>query len=199
MTYFNFFAVLARKVMRRRSALIAPALVFAVVLLIGSPSFADESRYRVLLARVPGADQIEAGNILAGIKILEGQLNQAEQGNSGDIWSTLCAAHIINFSLNQAELACTKAVQIDPSYYALNNRGVLRVYKGDLVGAREDFAPVRSLNVEAYLNRTKTTNDRLIAGIRLIAANNFVLANQLSAKRTAALAKRTAAVEDLFD
>ncbi len=186
------FAVLEKKVMRRSSALIAPALVFAVFLSIGNQSFADESRYRVLLERVPGADQIEAGNTLAGIKILEGQLNQAEQGNSGDIWSTLCAAYIINISLNQAELACTKAVHIDPSYYALNNRGVLRVYKGDLVGAREDFELVRPLDVEAYLNKTKTTNDRLIAGIRLIAANNFVLVNQL-------LAKRTAAIEDIID
>ncbi len=188
------FTVLERNVMRRSSPLIAPALVIAAALMIGSQSFADESRYRVLLERVPGTDQIDAGNILAGIKILEDQLNQAEQANSGDIWSTLCAAYIINISLNQAELACTKAVQIDPSYYALNNRGVLRVYNGDLVGAREDFELIRSLHVEAYLNKTKTTN------VRLIAANNSVLVNQLLAKRTSADVKTSgASIEDIID
>jgi len=180
--------------MRRSSALIAPSLIFAVVFLIGSQSFADESRYRLLLERVPGTDQIVAGNTLAGIKILEDQVNQAEQANSGDIWSTLCAAYIINISLNQAELACTKAIQIDPSYYALNNRGVLRVYNGDLVGAREDFELIRSLHVEAYLNKTKTTN------VRLIAANNSVLVNQLLAKRTSADVKTSgASIEDIID
>ncbi len=194
----SIFTVRERNVMSRSTAVIAPTLVFAAVLLIGNQSLADESRYRVLLESVPGADQIETGNILAGIKILEDQLNQAEQGNSGDIWSSLCAAYIINFSLNQAERACTKAVQIDPTYHALNNRGVLLVYKGDLIRAREDFERVRPLHLEAYLNKIITTN------VRLVAANNFDLVNQLLAKRTPAGVKisdvvSTAAIEDLND
>ncbi len=192
------FTVLERNVMRRSSPLIAPALVIAAALMIGNQSFADESRYRVILENVPGADEIEAGNILAGIKILEDQLNQVEPGNSGDIWSTLCAAYIINVSLNQAERTCNKAVEIDPTRHALNNRGVFRVYTGDLIRAREDFERVRPLDVEAYLDKLKTTN------VRLLAAGNFDLVNQLLSKDTPAEVKAshvvsTAAIEDLND
>ncbi len=192
------FTVLKRNVMRRSSPLIAPALVIAAALMIGNQSFADESRYRVVLENVPGADEIEAGNILAGIKILEDQLNQVEQGNSGDIWSTLCAAYVTNGSLNQAERACTKAVEIDPTYHALNNRGVFRVSKGDLFRAREDFERVRAPHVEAYLDKLKTSN------VRLVAASNFDLVKQLLAKRSPAEfntpeVMSTAAIEDLND
>ncbi len=192
------FTVLGWNVLRRSSSLITAALVIAVVSVVGNPSFADESRYRVLLENVPGADEVEAGNIQAGIKILEDQLNQVEQGSNGDIWSTLCAAYIANLSLKKAEHACTKAVDIDPTYHALNNRGVFRVYTGDLSGAREDFERVRPLDVEAYLDNLKTTN------IRLVAANNFDLVSQRLAKHTAAEVNAsnvisTAVIEDLND
>jgi len=192
------FTVLEKSVKNRSSTLITSALIIAAALMIGNQSFADESRYRVLLEDVPGADEVEAGNILAGIKILEDQLNQVEQGNNGDIWSTLCAAYIANLSLKKAEHACTKAVDIDPTYHALNNRGVFRVYEGDLIRAREDFERVRPLDVEAYLNNIKTTN------IRLVAANNFDLVCQKLAMQTAAEAKapdviRPAVIEDLND
>ena len=184
--------------MRRRSPLIAPALVIAAALMIGNQSFADVSHYRVVLENVPGADEIEAGNILAGIKILEDQLNQVERANSNDIWSTLCGAYIVNGSLNQAERACTKAVEINPTYHALNNRGVFRVSKGDLFRAREDFERVRARHVEAYLDELKTTN------VRLVAAGNFDLVNQILAEHTPAEVKTsdvmsTAAIEDLND
>ncbi len=178
-------------IMRRSSSLIAPALAIAAALMIGNQSFADESRYRVVLENVPGADEIEGGTIQAGIKMLEDQLNQIEQVNSGDIWSTLCAAYIANISLNQAEHACTKAVEIDPTYHALNNRGVFRVYKGDLSGAREDFERVRPPDVEGYLDKLKTTN------VRLVAAGNFDLVNQLLAKVKTSDVMSTAAMEDI--
>ena len=192
------FTVLERNVMRRSSPLIAPALVIAAALMIGNQSFADVSHYRVVLENVPGADEIEAGNILAGIKILEDQLNQVERANSNDIWSTLCGAYIVNGSLNQAERACTKAVEINPTYHALNNRGVFRVSKGDLFRAREDFERVRARHVEAYLDELKTTN------VRLVAAGNFDLVNQILAEHTPAEVKTsdvvsTAAIEDLND
>ncbi len=186
------------RVERQRPSLIASALVIAIALIIGRQSFADESRYRVLLEDVPGADEIEAGNTEAGIKILEDQLAQVEQKNSGDIWSTLCAAYINNLALVQAERACNNAVDIEPTYYALNNRGVLRVYMGDLTGAREDFERVRPHDMEAYLERLKTNN------VRLVAAGNFDLLNQLQAKRShagneARTVLSAAKIEDLND
>ena len=166
--------------------------------MIGNQSMAGEPGYRVMLESVPGADEIEAGNIRAGIKILKDQLYQVEPENSGDIWTTLCAAYIADISLYKAERACTNAVEIDPTYHALNNRGVFRVYDGDLIGAREDFDRVRLLNVEAYPDKLKTTN------IRLVATGNFDLVNQLLAKRTHPQVKAsgvvsTAAIEDLND
>jgi len=166
--------------------------------MIANQGFADESGYRVVLENVPGADEIEVGNIQAGFKILEDQLNQVEQVRSGDIWSTLCAAYLLDRSMNQAERACTKAVEIEPTHHALNNRGVFRLSKGDLSGARKDFERVRAPDVEAYLNELKTTN------VRLVAASNFDLVNQTLAKYTATMVKTsnetgTAEVENIID
>ena len=100
--------------------------------------------------------------------------------------------------MNQAEHACTKAVEINPTNHALNNRGVFRLYKGELSGARNDFKRARTPDVEAYLEELKTTD------VRLVAASNFDLVSQLLAKFTAAEVKTsneksTAEVEDLDD
>jgi hypothetical protein len=54
----------------------------------------------------------------------------------------------------------------------------LRVHKGDLSGAREDFERVRPPDVDAYLERLKTNN------VRLVAAGNFELLNQLLESRS---------------
>ncbi len=190
------FTELEKNVNGRNLLLIAPALAVAVALMIGSQSFADEHAYRVVLENVPGADEIEVGNIRAGIKMLEDQLNQVEQVSSGKIWSTLCAAYVLDKSLSQAERACTKAVEIEPSSHALNNRGVFRLFKLDLSGAREDFERARTPDVEAYLEKLKTTD------VQLVAASNFDLLNQLLAAPTAAEVEksneiRTAEVEGL--
>jgi hypothetical protein len=172
--------------------------MIAIGMMMGNRSFADEPRYRVLLEDVPGADEIEAGDMATGIKILEEQLTQVEKSKSGDIWSTLCAAHIKNLALVEAKRACDKAIEIEPTYNALNNRGVLRVYKGDLAGARKDFGRVRPPDMEAYLE-TLRNND-----VRLVAASNFELLGQLLAKRSAAEDETrgvlsTAKIEDLDD
>ena len=189
------FTVLEKDVMGRCSSLIAPVLIIAATLMTGNESYADGYPFRVVYANVPGANEIESGNFQAGIKLLEDQLNQVEQGNSGDIWATLCAAYIVNASLDQADRACTKAVEMDPTYCALNNRGVFRAFTGDLSGAREDFERARPPQLEAYLKEL-TTKD-----VRVIAADNFRLINELSAERQAAkidasVAVNTAEIED---
>jgi hypothetical protein len=173
-------------------------LALVAALALCSSGHADEARYRVLLGNVPGADEVEAGDVQAGIRILEDQLKEADPAQRGEVWSTLCAAYIIDLSLVRANRACNKAVRTDPSYYALNNRGVLRVYEGDLAGAREDFGHVRPADVEAYLEQLKASN------IRLVAASNFDLVNELLAMhRPAADRSRqpisTADVETLSD
>ena len=187
------FTVLKTNLNRRILLLISPALL---LLMIGNQSFAVEPVYRVVIENVAGADEIAAGNILAGIKLLEDQLSQVEQASSGDIWSTLCAAYILDGTMSQAERTCTKAVEIEPSHQALNNRGVFRLHKGDLSGARKDFERVRTPDVEAYLEDLTKTD------VRLVAATNYDLVNQLLAKYSTAEVKtanviNTAEVEDL--
>lgn len=181
------------KVLRRSSLPIAQALIMAAALLVGNQSLADGSYFRVVYAEVAGVEELEAGNVEVGIKMLEEQLDQAEQGNSSDIWATLCAARIVTLSLDQAERACNKAVETGPTYAALNNRGVFRAYRGDFPGAREDFDRARPLQLEAYLEEL-TTKD-----VRVVADNNFHLINRVLARRgqaSAAIAKSTAEIED---
>ena len=149
----------------------------AAVLFVGSASFADEPRYRVVLEDLPGADEVEAGNFQAGIRLLESQLENGKSPGKAGLWSTLCAAYIYAIALDKAEDACDKAVDVDASYAALNNRGVLRVYKRDLSGAQSDFDRVRPLRVDAYLQELRTTN------IRLVAASNFELLEELLKKQ----------------
>jgi hypothetical protein len=172
---------------------VAQALIFAAALLIGNEGFADGSYFRVVYAEVPGVEALEAGNTEVGVKMLEEQLDEAEKGNSSDIWATLCAAHIVALSLDRAERACNKAVATGPTYAALNNRGVFRAYRGDFPGAREDFDRARPLQLEAYLEEL-TTRD-----VRVVADNNFHLINRVLARRgqaSAAIAKSTAEIED---
>ena len=49
-------------------------LITAAALMLCSPSFADVFPFRVAFENVPGIEEIEAGNIQAGIKVLEDQL-----------------------------------------------------------------------------------------------------------------------------
>ncbi len=153
------FTVLEKNLLRRSSLLSAAALIVVATLGLGNPGIADDFRFRVVFEHIPGVGDIEMNNIQAGIDILEEQLKQVEQGDSGEIWTTLCAAYILNISLDQAEHACTQAVELNPTYPAYNNRGVFRVHTGDLSGAREDFERVRPFHMEAYIDELKTTDE----------------------------------------
>ena len=173
-------------------------LIIAAALMLGNPSFADVFPFRVAFENVPGIEEIEAGNIEAGIKVLEDQVEQIEPASSGDILATLCAAYIVNVSLDKAERACNKAVETDPTETAYNNRGVYRAFTGDLSGAREDFERARPRQLDAYMEELRTK----VVG--LMAVDNFYLIEELSAKHTAAeinasVAMSTAAIEDLND
>ncbi len=186
------------KQQKSRRIATAPALIIAAALMLGNPSFAEVFPFRVAFENVPGVEEIEAGNIQAGIKVLEDQLQQTEAASSGDILATLCAAYIVNGSLHKAESACNKAVETNPSETAYNNRGVYRAFKGDLTGAREDFERVRPRDIEAYLDELKTKD------VGLISIDNFYLLEELSAKHSpaeinASVAMTTATVEDIVD
>ena len=177
---------------------VTTSLVIVAALTIGNPSLADVFPFRVAFENVSGVEEIEAGNIPAGIKVLEDQLDQIEPGSSGDILATLCAAYIVNVSLDKAERACNKAVETNPTETAYNNRGVYRAFTGDLSGAHEDFERARPRQLDAYLEELKTKD------VGLIAVDNFALIEELAAKHTPAeintsVAMSTAAIEDLND
>jgi len=177
---------------------IAPVLIIvAAALLLGNQSFAESFRLRVAFANVPGVEEIEAGNVQAGIKLLEDQLAQIELEDKGDLLMTLCAAYVIHGALAKAKPACDQAVEINPTKAAYNNRGVFRVHAGHLNGAREDFERVRPRQPEAY-------KEELIRMDALTAADNFDAVEQLLSKRNAektnaSVRLASATVEDLSD
>lgn len=182
----------------REASCKASAWVAVAALIVCMPGYADENGYRVMLERVPGADEIDAGEIQAGIRLLEEQLKIADSTNEGEIWSTLCAAFIISYSLDRAKNACNKAVAIAPTYYALNNRGVYHVYTGNLPAAKRDFEEVRPEDLHAYLENLKKTD------IRLVAAGNLELVGQAMVshrqkKPPNRNAVKSADIEDLND
>ncbi len=112
--------------------------------------------------------------------------------------ATLCAAYIVNNSLDKAEGACNKAVEVDPTKTAYNNRGVFRASTGDLSGARKDFERVRPRQLEVYLEELRTKD------VPLMAIDNFHLIDELLAKGASSESKSsfaisTAEIEDLND
>lgn len=173
-------------------------LLTAVFLLIGCQSFAETLHLRVAFERVPGSDEIDAGNVLVGIKVLEQEIAQSDQINNGDILATLCGAYILNKSLKKAESACNQAVSVDPSNTAFNNRGVLRAMTGDLSGAREDFDRARPPKLDVYLDELRKTN------VPLVAHANFeftdrLLTEQVRSKNGSAFSASGAKPENLIE
>lgn len=146
-----------------RHARFASLSVVFALLLLGSSSFAETLRLRVAFEWVPGAQAVEAGNVQAGIRELEQELASSNRERSADVLATLCAAHIVNKSLDEAERACDKALEIKPSKTAYNNRGVLRTARGDFSGAREDFDRIRPQEIGVYLEELWVKDVSLIA------------------------------------
>lgn len=172
---------------------VAMAVVMLVALLSGNEAFAQGSNFRVVYADVRGVEELEAGHFARGIKVLKAELKEADRGYAADVWATLCGAYIIELSLDQAERACDEAVDTGPTFAALNNRGVLRAYRRDFVGAREDFDRARPLQLEAYVQ------ELMARDVRLVAADNYRLISKVLSKRGAQgteVASRTAEIED---
>lgn len=163
-------------------------LLVAVALLLSSPGFADSFHFRVAFESVSGVEAIEAGDLQAGIKVLEDQLAQIESANGSDVLATLCAAYVINRSLDKAKRVCDEAIKIDPSETAYNNRGVYRAFTGDFLGAREDFERARPPQLQDYLDQLWATD------VPLMAENNFHLVDELLATRSSPKTKSSFAI-----
>lgn len=171
-------------------------LLCGAAFLPGNPCLAENYPLRVVYADVPGTEEIEAGRFEAGIRILQAELKKVDTLESGDIWSTLCATYVVTRAYSDARTPCDKAVEIEPTYAALNNRGVYRAFVGDFYGARQDLDRARPLQLEAYIVELTTKDPRVVA------AENFRLIDNLLSKRNAdsansSVASTSASIEDL--
>jgi hypothetical protein len=175
-------------VTRRSGLWIVQGILFAASFLIVNQGFAQGSNFRVVYAEVEGVSALEAGDLARGMRILRSQLKKADGTNRSDVWATLCGAYIISLSLYQAEEACDAAVETGPSFAALNNRGVLRAYRRDFDGAREDFDRARPLQLEAYLK------ELMAKDVRLVAADNYRLISKVLARRSEETGRSTAPI-----
>lgn len=178
-------------------AIVVCAFIFTL-LSSGGPVMAQTYHFRLTFENVPGVDDIESGDLDAGIKQLESRLVESEGADAGAILATLCAAYILDDSLWKARDVCDRAVETSPTEIALNNRGVYRIHSGDYLGAREDFARVRPVDMESYLDKLRTTD------VPLVAEDNFnlveqMLSGRLQAEGSEQAASRGARIEGFID
>lgn len=153
------------------------AVAAIVIALMTGPAHAETYPFRVAFQDVPGAAELESGDVDLGIEILEGQIEQAG-ADIAAVLATLCGAYVIDGSLSKAERICNRAVDQYPGETAYNNRGVLRVFNGDFRGAEADFQRARPAQMAEYLEHLKTRDSRLIAD------GNFGLLEELAAKHS---------------
>lgn len=153
----------------RSLALVALFLVSAV------PAGADETYpFRVAFEEVPGVEQLVAGDLAAGIRLLEEELASGSS-SKGRVLATLCGAYILGRQLASAERACAAAIARFPGDTAYNNRGVLRAFRGDLDGAGRDFARASPRDMTQYMEVLRTRD------VGLVADSNHELLQKLSA------------------
>lgn len=177
---------------------LAGVLPFAALAVLGEAAVGEEFPFRTTYENVPGAAQIESGNLAAGIQALEQALGSDESAEEGKLLSTLCAAYILGQNFDKAGEVCDEAVAITGSELAYNNRGVFRVMTGDWQGARSDFERARPEQLERYLEELHHRD------VGLVANGNVVLMDDLERRYTPADIGRPptetlAAVEQLGD
>lgn len=151
--------------------------VSAALLAMSAASQAETLPFRVAFENVPGVEEITSGNASDGIRILKQQIENGDADN-GPVLATLCGAYILELSLVEAAQVCTDAVEKFPGETAFNNRGVLRVFTGDLEGAHEDFDRARPAHMDEYFEYLMTRD------VGLIANGNHGLLEALQAKHS---------------
>ena len=175
------------------------SLILLVTLVLSTVCIAETYEFRAAYYVGPGIEEAKAGNLDAAIEILESREKMADNHfYVADELATLCGFYIVNGNLDAARETCSAAVEIGQSDFAYNNRGVLRMKLGDIVGALEDFDRVRVLpdDQPRFIEQLKERNTRLIA------SRNFAQASEMAAKRrinkpTMAGAVKGANIEDI--
>ena len=106
---------------------------------------AENYKFEMIYAEVPGSAEIRDGHLDTAIKILENRVQDADKHYVADELAPLCARYIVKGKLSAASVTCNDAVETDRSNAAYNNRGVFRTQLGDTSGAMKDFAHARNL------------------------------------------------------
>ena len=171
----------------------ANIMTAAVIFMIANATAGAETYpFRVAFENVPGAAELEAGDIDAGIDKLERQIDDGD-ADTGFVLATLCGAYVLDGALRKADRICDRAVTQYPGETAFNNRGVLRAFKGDFRGAQADFDQARPERMAEYLDYLKTKD------VGLIADGNFGLLEELAAKHSPVDVKSSVAANAIAD
>ncbi len=134
----------------------------AVLLTLSHISYAEHVPFRIAFEDVPGSEQLVAGDVQEGIRILEAELEK-DDSDRGYILSTLCGAYLMDKALNKARPVCDQAANKYPGESSFNNRGVYRAVTGNLAGAIDDFKRAQPLEPDQYLEFLRTKDIGLIA------------------------------------
>jgi tetratricopeptide (TPR) repeat protein len=119
---------------------------------------------------VIGARDIESGDYAKGVKRLLTRLGSGKQSYSvrAPIFIDLCAGYTLLEDFDQATRYCDDAVEA--GWYAglaLNNRGALKIAKGDYESAIDDFvAALRASGADAMARRNLQRTVAKMAAIR---------------------------------
>ena len=168
--------------MKHKETTFAGKLVLATLFAIAGTSVqAQTFELRMAVESVPGAREIERGDIDAGIDRLHQVLEQSLPVPAGAVATDLCAAYIMQRNLASAERWCDRAVEESPRNGAAhNNRGVLRTLQGAFSAAVEDLREATSLRnykVGAQ-SHTEMINQGYRHESRQIAARNLAIAER---------------------
>ena len=142
-----------------RIASLAPLAALAMT----SPALAERLEFRVAMEDIPGVDDVLAGDIAAGQRKLEAQVQTTAGDLRGQVLATLCGVYVLAQEYQLARNTCNRAVAEHGDETAYNNRGVYKVHLGDLQGAALDFAKARPTDVDDHLALLWATNPGLIA------------------------------------
>ena len=134
--------------MNRKSSSIGITLSLTAALAMANLSaYAEEFELRMAVESVPGAKDIERGDVELGIRKLERAWRDAKTLPAGAVATDLCAGYIMQNKLTAAKPWCDRAVEQSPHNGAAhNNRGVLRTVQGDYDLAVEDFREAAKLD-----------------------------------------------------
>lgn len=155
-------------------------LCLLVTVLVPLACVADTFDFRVVYVDGPASAEIRSGNHERAIQIIELGLSEPNTPYTPGELSTLCALYVVQKHFDDATTTCDDAVDIDRSYAAFNNRGVLKVHVRDIDGARADFDRAR-IHDEHRENYIATL---LKGDARIIASDNFEIVD-LYAKQVA--------------